>query len=129
MKPEQQRIVIAEECGWEFKFEDDGSVTVISPSKQLRSSWFPQDHSGRHVAFRIANLPDYLNDLNSMHEAEKVLSNSLWYKYRHEINAIVLHDDSNYWRDERNLVSYCIHATASQRAEAFLKTIGKWVEE
>lgn len=61
-------------------------------------------------------LPDYLNDLNDMHEAEKVLTNE-----QLEVYCNILHKPNHgvYW---------AIHATASQRAEAFLRTIGKWEE-
>ena len=59
-------------------------------------------------------IPDYLDDLNAMHEAEKVL-------------------DFNQLRDMEDSVSfqfavYPFHATASQRAEAFLRTLGLWTE-
>ena len=55
---------------------------------------------------------DYCNDLNAMHEAEKVFDCPELY--------------------EGNLINVCggvqymWHATARQRAEAFLRTLGKW---
>jgi hypothetical protein len=62
------------------------------------------------------NPPDYCNDLNLMHEAEKVLS-----------------DDQRDLFYPRNLGIWMntttpIYATARQRAEAFLRTLGKWEE-
>jgi hypothetical protein len=56
--------------------------------------------------------PDYLNDLNAMHEAETAL-------------------DYNQLREMEDSVSfqfavYPFHSTASQRAEAFLRTLGLW---
>ena len=60
-------------------------------------------------------MPDYLNDLNAMHEAEKVLNEAyLWNRYKGWLLT---------WMTEP------IRATAPQRCEAFLKTIGKWVTE
>lgn len=53
-------------------------------------------------------LPDYCGDLNAMHEAETKLFGVGWVHYSHAL----LFDN--------------IHATARQRAEAFLRTIGKW---
>ena len=55
---------------------------------------------------------NYCNDLNAMHEAEKML-------------------DFNQLRDMEDSVSFRFavlpfHATAAQRAEAFLRTLGKW---
>lgn len=61
-------------------------------------------------------LPDYLNDLNAMHDAEKALGLS-YDRWTRELRAICE-------RDRRCIES----ATASQRAEAFLRTIGKWEE-
>jgi len=58
---------------------------------------------------------NYCNDLNAMHEAEKVLVLAQWVVYGEELarlNAFPM-----------------VHATAKQRAEAFLKTIEKWEEE
>jgi len=63
----------------------------------------------------VEHLPDYLNDLNAMHEAEKQMNTKvLWEAYKaHLLN----------WMTEP------VCASARQRAEAFLKTIGKWEGE
>jgi hypothetical protein len=67
-------------------------------------------------------LPDYLNDLNAMHEAEKVLTEDQQEQYLNNLYEVCnLHSMIN---DAWNL--NC--ATAAQRAEAFLRTIGKWEE-
>ena len=64
------------------------------------------------------SIPDYLNDLNAMHSAEKSLGEIERERYTDNICGIT---PCNYdgWFS-------CAHATAAQRAEAFLKTIGKW---
>lgn len=95
MTPESQRIAIAEACGW-------------MPTVDSGICW---DNNGKAIISR----PDYLNDLNAMHEAEKVL-------------------DYNQLREMEDSVSfqfavYPFHASARQRAEAFLRTIGKWEDE
>lgn len=62
---------------------------------------------------------DYCNDLNAMHEAEKTLKTEHRKRYIHHLEG---------W--DRNL-GYewdIATATARQRAEAFLRTIGKWEE-
>lgn len=56
---------------------------------------------------------DYCADLNAMHEAEEFLSGNLWIGYVNDLANI-----------EGNL--FGIRATARQRAEAFLRTLGKW---
>jgi hypothetical protein len=108
MKPEQQRIAIAEACGWKFIPEyyhgedQPPEFTTVTPD-------------GRHLC---GYYPDYLNDLNAMHEAEKILTAQ---QRRSYVNCLF------------NLpVSECesnAFATAAQRAKAFLRTIGKWEEE
>ena len=68
---------------------------------------------------------DYLNDLNSIHEAEKTLTVAQRITYANQI-GVVLSGGSvgraipNWW--------FIHEATASQRAEAFLRTVGKWEE-
>lgn len=61
---------------------------------------------------RVREHPDYCNCLNAMHEAEKVLTFDGW-----DIYCVYLGDTQ----------PSCAKATARQRAEAFLRTLGKWV--
>jgi len=77
-------------------------------------------HGDGHIS--IDRIPDYCNDLNAMHEAEKVLPRQLyhvdyWQKGYGRFQTIV---------SEMTVTPFS--ATASQRAEAFLKTLGKWEE-
>ena len=61
------------------------------------------------------DVPDYCNDLNAMHEVEKTMGDpQLWVEYQ------------SYLSDAMGHVGWIYHATAAERAEAFLKTIGKW---
>jgi hypothetical protein len=60
-------------------------------------------------------IPNYCNDLNAMHEAEEFLSGNSWIGYVNTLADI-----------EGTL--FGIRATARQRAEAFLRTLGKWKE-
>jgi hypothetical protein len=67
---------------------------------------------------QIEGLPDYLNDLNAMHEAEKMLTESQSAQYeRRLMGSRSFVGAAEFW---------IYHATAAQRAEAFLRTIGKW---
>jgi hypothetical protein len=59
------------------------------------------------------NCPEFSTDLNAMHDAEKTLTSMQLLDY------IAFLFDSTY---EATL------ATARQRAEAFLRTLGKWEE-
>ena len=110
MNKEKQRIAIAEACGivgpfdnrWIKEYEEEGGDVY----------GFTGFEKGELVF-----VPDYLNDLNAMHEAEKVLIlDCEWANYLDHLLVIVA---------EGSLV----HATAAQRAEAFLRTIGKWEDD
>lgn len=142
MNLNKQRIAIAEACGWKFetgeKYIGGTSICVTSPTgksangyvgKAYRSNdsisgWDSNDgvYFGIEDIFKHPNhvfgpVPDYINDLNAMHEAEKVLTEEQWTDYYD--NLLDTTKPSFVLRD-------ITHATASQRAEAFLRTIGKW---
>ncbi len=74
--------------------------------------------------FRVCP-PDYLNDLNAMHEAELTLTVHQFDVYQHALNDTCYGKNGQQGWITRDLIL----ATASQRAEAFLKTIGRWVDE
>lgn len=107
MTPEAQRIAIAEACGW----------TEI---RMCSCKIIPRGKFKIDGVIRDEHLPDYLNDLNAMHAAE----NSLDQKQRHRFPAELAGAVSP---DSMTRFDLC-HATAAQRAEAFLRTIGKWDE-
>lgn len=115
MKPEGQRIAIAEACGW-LRMNRIGKEVYYDPE-------------GGHVFPH--ELPNYLNDLNAMHEAEKFLTSEQEESYVHHLGSLIMSDvyeDSDIRYQNSNLSSFdsAYRATATQRAEAFLKTIGKW---
>lgn len=82
----------------------------------------------------VEHLPDYLGDLNAMHEAEKVLActdegpkTSERRRYLMILEAVIAGPPDRFgYRPNRQLSTP--FATAAQRAEAFLRTIGKWKE-
>jgi hypothetical protein len=113
MKEEQQRIAIAEACGWKWE--------------RLRTGELHGKPIGEQGPFR--ELPDYCNDLNAIHEAIETLSVGEKSTYimqlmdtccEHPIGCV-----PDWTRDRQSLVRLT-QATASQCAEAFLKTIDKW---
>lgn len=125
MTPEAKRIAIAEACGWKispYKANPDrtGFLWGYKPDQQT-----PPGCS--------EPVPDYLNDLNAMHKAERA--------------ALVVFKDGVKWRDYRNeykdwLWTICApsrsgedtgwgfpeFSTAAIKAEALLKTLGLWKE-
>ena len=76
-------------------------------------------------------LPDYLNDLNAMHEAEKVIGYVNRLNYPAQLFDVVCRT-SGEWQKVFNKIhpdAWALQATAAQRAEAFLRTIGKWEDD
>jgi hypothetical protein len=107
MKPDKQRLAIAEYCGTDLYINDELSDRV----------------------------PDYLNDLNAMNEAEKSLSSKVkvrgggsdQLRYALILESVLCPTD-RYGDSGRASYFQLINATAAQKAKAFLKTIGKWEE-
>lgn len=122
MNPDQQRIAIAEACGWKHRLATDENP-VIRHGMRLPCTFGDPIEAFWHDSVKgvYSGPPDYLNDLNAMDEAEnfmKTWSESDSQAYRDYISVL------------RALVpGYPESATASQRAEAFLRTIGKWPDK
>ena len=109
MTPEQQRIALSAALGNLNPRIENGRV--------IRSAFQSEDGT----FFGSGGVPDYLNDLNAMHQAEKVLKEEHLDAY-----GDWLADGNSSGGRPSELCHW--HATAAQRAEAFLRTIGKWVE-
>lgn len=122
MTPEEINVAMAELCGWEY---NDGSE--VNP--EMPEFWI--DPSGRHRYRKLCGsppTPDYYHDLNAMNEAEKTLKGpqecDSYIRYLCVITDMCAPFESG------PLYSWgpVVCATATQRAEAFLRTIGKWKE-
>ena len=111
MNENEQRIAIAEACGW----SNVKIYSRIESNKRHSEDTEPIAIGCRHAAWGAGacSVPNYLNDLNAMHEAEKMLGDgrNTWGKYCDLLGGSLYH---------------CAHATAAQRAEAFLKTLNLW---
>jgi hypothetical protein len=97
MTNQEINIAIAEACG--IISRDD-----CGPLYKTDEGW-------------IRNCPDYCHDLNAMHEAEMSLPETSFLDWVQEMETMFYGPE---WR--MNLY----RATARQRAEDFLRTIGKW---
>jgi hypothetical protein len=105
MSPEKQRVAMAEARGY----------THVRIIKSIDGS--PDIGIGHHPT-EPHSVPDYLNDLNAMHEMEKVLT-----KEQHIDHMEWLGMCSD---DYGQKVWAYVHATAAQRSEAFLRTLNLW---
>ena len=114
MNKEKQRIAIAEACGLPKPY----SMCFGKVPNTLCHSVMVTNGVKHGMP-----IPDYLNDLNAMHEAEKVLSLGEHYNQTGGFGLYVQNLD--FVRCGRK---HLIEATAAQRAEAFLRTVGKWEE-
>ena len=87
-------------------------------------------------------IPDYLSDLNAMHEAEKVLVTvGEWISYMENLSCVatIPTNGCSAWElvckmshSEHKGVLYglagFVHATAAQRSEAFLRALNLWTD-
>lgn len=105
MTPEEINVAIAESLGQEYHKPTAAEIA-----------------SGSYYQYE----PNYHGDLNAIHKAENNLTYELNYAHAKHLAEIIGLDGLGNW-------DYCAaftfgNATAPQRCEAFLKTIGKWKE-
>ena len=134
MNPEQQRIAIAKACGWtDIQINFDSKSGLIGKKRSIPSychsiPYQGYNFEGSHRSDYGAGIPDYLNDLNAMHEVESFIRNAQdQMRYASETLIAMGFDDLMEASDLN--VDYCWHvmgATAAQRAKAFLKTLNLW---
>ena len=110
MTPQLQRIVIAHACGKDnLVYFGEGLFC------EAGSDGLPD----------LDTIWDPLSDLNVMHEVEKTLTLHQKLDYSTTLAAFT---DGPF--DSHGPHWYRVaHATAAQRAEAFLRTIGKWTTD
>lgn len=100
MLPEQQQIAIVKACRWKME-----AIT--------KEKWQSPTETEIYIV-GYTEPPNYLSDLNAMHEAEKVMTKEQRRKY---VRAL-------YQLTKSEFENHC--ATAAQRAEAFLRTLNLW---
>lgn len=134
MTPEDQQIAIAEACGWRRRNPFVNACGGITQEWEKDGS-LNEHHCRGH---EIYELPDYLNDLNAMHEAEKVLADKTghlsvgclirdyWLQLMQILNpGVKMWENGAFLGSWANAIKVG-RATATQRSEAFLKTLGLW---
>ncbi len=111
MKPEAQNQAIFESLGWKFVPPVPGGSRFIVCKEDL-----PRWKRARKWAF-IDEIPDYVNDLNAIAEAEKTIPDSPGSVWRMQLEWVC------------GTMGGMLRATAAQRAEAYLKALGLWRED
>jgi len=103
-------IAIAMLRGWRFVEDDPDYEPYWEDSNGIKMA----------VNFIEYRVPNCAECLNAMHEAEKTLNPIKAAEYARMLTSIA-------WQSEQPVFAP-MTATARQRAEAFLKTLGKWEE-
>jgi hypothetical protein len=121
MNDEQINEVIALIHGWDMDPEE-------AHEWKSRGSWVKSPRGQMKGRYEI---PSYCNDLNAMHDAEISLSgDGLECSLNEARYGEALFRVINPTKDGAGTSDFDkITASARQRAEAFLKTLGKWEEE
>lgn len=123
----EQNIAIAEYCGWKKVPTPSGHCHVYHGD----FVWY-KEHAKLPYSNAI-DLPDYRGDLNDIHDAMqfgRVDDNHVVFQRRYEdMLQQVVYPDFDHTELLTSVLQFSItNATAAQRCEAFLKTIGKWVD-
>jgi hypothetical protein len=136
MTPEEINRAIAETCGW--KWYRIPQKPIHGP-RVYRCLFLPAVHEidqspewliradgtesicNWHFLQKEGGVKDYHSDLNAMAEAERVLTYEQKKQYRWKLQEGFLPETPS----GQELLC---HATSAQRAEAFLRTIGKWTD-
>jgi len=106
MNDEDINRAIAEHLGW-----TDIRVSALWEDHQVLCGLNPRGNTRA--------VPNYCCDLNAMHEAEKTMTERQYWEFAD------LRLKETVWKHGSPGKAYQC-ATARQRAEAFLRTVGKW---
>jgi len=122
MKPEAQRIAIVKACGWTLVGINATAPVPVFSSSQL---------TGRTPEGYVQLVPYYLDNLNEMHAVEETIANDPLKVLEYYRNLVDLIDRAP---DGSRVFGKCVywetlHASAAQRAEAFLRTLNLWTDE
>ena len=129
-------------CAYKMGIDKEGVLGLCGPMNELdqrmaiaqAEGWKNVAPSGYPPQFALDGYleirdlpPDYLTDLNAMHHAEKVLTEEQINEYGAHLKGRDGETVSLYSPEHREIAKVAM-ASAAQRAESFLKTIGKWKE-
>lgn len=119
MTDDEMRVAIAEWVGWREAFPSTGGP---HPRTKEGGILLPYRWINEATGKRLLELPDYPNDLNAVHEVETKLEHNQRSQYHERLEWLI----SEKGGSKRNRARRCISATARQRCEALLKTLGLW---
>lgn len=129
-------VAIAEAIGWRNVswYEDTsgpGFWHGIPPISEEQAFKLTEDQLNELKRYG-SKLPNYCGDLNAMHEAERIFDSDIIDKqslYYDRLSLAVGWTSPAIWLPAYPWTTWgCLRATAQKRAEAFLRTLRKWVE-
>ncbi len=125
MNNQEQNEAIARACGLERLAKFRRQTRRGAPDSNGRVTMYcEEDHGG---ASTWAPIPNYVGDLNAIHRATSVLSPDDQDNFAEQLSALVLENPHHAWWDLNcNEVAHVANATATQRAEAVLRTLNLW---
>ena len=140
MKPEDINRAIAGHLGWAWYAVEKGGWYYRQgghgyTNRIQEAGRYTKDQAEKELVrgepMRIVQIPypNYYQDLNAMHEAEKTIID------QDDQNSYVAHLVANLHLNSDTIPSaydeawVCRHSNARQCAEAFLRTIRKWRDE
>lgn len=130
MTDEQINIAIAESLGWKVRWQNQGGAPTLEnkPAGHCWAVWTNPNGWGLDSNYDPIFPPNYTSDLNACHEFERMLtikqsSDYVWnLNHYHPTATIHDFDDLTEMRTEAFKI---VNATARQRCEAYLITLGK----
>jgi hypothetical protein len=113
MTDQEINIAIAEALGWDCD-------PIEAHGWGSRGQWVKHSARTNDRLVSKRSIPNYCADLNAMHEAEKL--------FYGDANSLVGAERMSSYSHFVCKFQYPLHSTARQRAEAFLRTLGKCKE-
>ena len=110
MTDQQINIAIAESLGW----TNINHGTVQYTARMPNGKW--------------DIIPNYTADLNACHEFEKMLDDKQLARYAQQIIGSARRKMNIPDHESHYPVPFIISATARERCEAYLRTLGRWIE-
>lgn len=121
MKPQAQRIAIAEACGWS-DIQEPIMFSALMPT--------PAGIAPNETDRLFSTIPDYLNSLDAMVAAEAIIGDAET-QIRYAANVLIEMGFPDLYEAHDLNVDYCWHALGAspkERAKAFLRTLNLWTE-
>jgi len=119
MNVQETNIKIAYACGWRNVGK---RLPKVHHNVKILIGVPPENTTPKYTDWACSPIPDYCNDLNAIHDAEKAVIMKDQDKYGLKYSQ-ALFDICNPIDKSGCSSANMLYATARQRAEAFIKTI------